>query len=88
MSQRQQVLILWLASPALDARVLGWSFYDGSSGRGPQPDSDPPFPTGLAALEAGWRLLQMSPLWPAPSDQERETSFLKHEFVFERIVDH
>ncbi len=58
MSSRQQVLMLWLASPTLDARVLGWSYFDGSAGAGPQPEGDPPFRTGVDALLAGWRLLQ------------------------------
>ncbi len=85
--QRQQVLMLWLAGPGLDGRVLGWSFFDGTEGSGPQPIADPPYATGTAALVAGWRLLQMSPLVPPTPGHERETSFLKHEFVFERLVD-
>ncbi len=84
---RQQVLMLWLASSGLDGRVLGWSFFDGTNGAGPQPDGDPPYATGTVALVAGWRLLQMSPLSPPTPGHERETSFLKHEFVFERLVD-
>jgi hypothetical protein len=87
MSARQQVLMLWLASPALDAHVLGWSFFDGTAGTGPQPVADPPYVTGVAALMDGWRLLQMSPLNPPTPGHERETSFLKHEFVFERLID-
>ena len=83
---RQQVLMLWLASPGLDGRVLGWSFFDGTNGACPQPDGDPPYTSGTAALVAGWRLLQMSPLVPPMAGHERETSFLKHEFVFERFV--
>lgn len=79
--------MMWLASPSLDARVLGWSFFDGTSGAGPQLAADPPYATGVAALEDGWRLLQMSPLIPATAGHERETSFLKHEFVFERLID-
>jgi hypothetical protein len=85
--QRQQVLVLWLASSALDGRVLGWAFHDGTAGAGPQPESDPPYPTAVAALVDGWRLLQMSPLLPAHPGQERETSFLKHEFLLERMVE-
>lgn len=84
--ERQQVLVLWLSSSALDSAVLGWSFHDGSAGAGPQPGSDPPYPTGVAALVDGWRLLQMSQLFPAVPGHERDTSFLKHEFVFERMV--
>lgn len=87
MSTRQQVLMMWLASPSLDSRVLGWSFFDGTAGNGPQPAGDPPYPTGVAALVDGWRLLQMSPLIPPIPGHERDTSFLKHEFVFERLVD-
>ena len=79
--------MLWLASPSLDARVLGWSYFDGSAGAGPQPEGDPPYDTGLAALQAGWRLLQISPLVPPVPGHERETSFLKHELVFERLID-
>jgi hypothetical protein len=79
--------MLWLASPGLDGRVLGWSFYDGTSGAGPQPVGDPPYASGVDALVDGWRLIQMSPLHPAPAGTERDTSFLKHEFVFERIIE-
>jgi hypothetical protein len=86
-SARQQVLFLWLASSSLDATVLGWAFHDGTAGAGPQPDGDPPYASGVAALVDGWRLLQVSPLVPAAPGHERETSFLKHEFVFERIVE-
>jgi len=84
---RQQVLVLWLASSALDGNVLGWAFHDGAAGAGPGLDGDPPYATGVAALEAGWRLLQMSPLLPPFPGHERETSFLKHEFLFERLVE-
>jgi hypothetical protein len=79
--------MLWLASPSLDARVLGWSFFDGTAGAGPQVRATRPTPPVVAALVDGWRLLQMSPLVPPTPGHERETSFLKHEFVFERMVD-
>jgi len=84
---RQQVLMMWLASSSLDSRVLGWSFFDGTAGAGPQPSADPPYGTGVEALHDGWRLLQMSPLIQPVPGHERETSFLKHEFVFERLVE-
>ncbi|MBM3657312.1 MAG: hypothetical protein FJW93_03445 [Actinobacteria bacterium] len=87
MSTRQQVLMLWLASSSLEGHVLGWSFFDGSSGAGPQLTADPPYGTGVDALRDGWRLMQMSPLNPPVPGHERETSFLKHEFVFERLVE-
>ncbi len=85
-SARQQVLMLWLSSSALDSAVVGWAFHDGSAGTGPQPDGEPPYANGVAALVDGWRLLQMSPLIPPYPGAERTTSFLHHEFVFERMV--
>ena len=84
---RQQVLILWLSSSALDSGVVAWAFHDGTGGRGPQMESDPPYHSGEAALVDGWRLLQMSQLVAPAAGNERETSYLKHEFLFERLLD-
>ncbi len=87
---RQQVLFLYLASSALDDRVVAWSEYDGAAD-GPTPPvearPDPPYKTGVDALRDGWRLIQSSQLQPAAPGAERATSFLKHEFVFEKLVD-
>ena len=85
--ERQQVLYLWLDTSALDGRVLGWAFHDGTRGTGPVlPDAQPPYASGVAALEDGWFLLQSSQLIPAAPGAEHTTSFLQHEFVFERRV--
>ncbi len=86
-SQRQQVLMLWLSSSALDSGVIAWAFHDGTAGAGPQVVADPPYASGVAALVDGWRLIQMSPLFPPTPGNERETSYLKHEFLFERLID-
>ncbi|MFC5803077.1 hypothetical protein [Streptomyces formicae] len=85
---RQQVLVLYLATSALDANVVGWSEYDGTGSRNPTTgDSDePPYPNGLAALQDGWRLIQASPLLPPYPGHEYDVSFLKHEFFFEKLV--
>ncbi|GAA1688714.1 hypothetical protein GCM10009765_42720 [Fodinicola feengrottensis] len=85
---RQQVLVLYLATSALDATVVGWSRYDGTGQTKPTTgDSDgPPYETGVAALQDGWRLLQMSPLLPPQPGHEYDVSFLKHEFLFEKLV--
>ncbi|MEM7218140.1 MAG: hypothetical protein AAF515_07225 [Pseudomonadota bacterium] len=85
---RQQVLYLWLAEGALDTATVGWSFYDGSAGRGPAlPEAEPPYRNGLAALEDGWFLLQ-SPAPAVPmSGAEHGASYLPNEFVFTRTVD-
>jgi len=90
MSTRQQVLFLYLASSALDDRVVGWSRYDGDSvGATPavEPRPTPPYATGVDALRDGWRLIQASALPPPAPGARRPVSYLKHEFVFERLVE-
>jgi hypothetical protein len=86
---RQQVLLLCLRTPELEAPVIAWSFADGSGRRDTlegRSEGRPPYDTGVAALEDGWRLIQMAPAVPPPPGDEHRVSFLKHEFVFERLV--
>ena len=85
---RQQVLVLYLNTSALDAEVVGWSVYDGTGLTSPTTgDSDePPYRTGVDALRDGWRLIQAAQLIPPYPGHEYDTSFLKHEFLFERLV--
>ena len=81
--------MLYLASSALDARVIAWAAYDGTGRtRHMAGDaSEPPYKTGLQALRDGWRLIQASPLVQhAPGDEFR-TGYLKYEFFFEKLVD-
>lgn len=88
MTQRQQVLYLWLAEGAIDTETIGWAFHDGTAGQGPAlPAGDPPYATGLAALEAGWFLIQSPAPYPLSPGAEHEVSYLANEFVFERRVD-
>jgi hypothetical protein len=86
---RQQVLFLYLSTSALDSDVIAWSSYDGTGRTAPTTgDSDePPYETGVEALRDGWRLLQASQLLPPSAGHEYDVSFLKHEFMFERLVD-
>lgn len=86
--RRQQVLVLYLRDSALDSGVLAWAIYDGSGReRHMAGDSDaPPYPTGLAALEDGWRLIQAAPLPPHEVGGEFRTGYLKYEFFFEKMV--
>ena len=86
--KRQQVLYLWLAEGALDTAVVAWAFFDGSRGTGPAlPESEPPYPTGLAALEDGWFMLQSPAPYVLHPGAEHGTSYLPNEFVFERVID-
>ncbi|CAA9320029.1 MAG: hypothetical protein AVDCRST_MAG48-2589 [uncultured Friedmanniella sp.] len=87
-STRQQVLALYLANSSLDSRVIAWTSWDGTGRTRPTAgDADePPYDTGVAALLDGWRLFQVSPLLPPAPGHEFDTSFLKHEFFFEKLV--
>ena len=90
---RQQVLILYLSSSALDAPVIGWARHDGADrddqDRAAEPgDGDePPYARGIDALRDGWRLIQASPLVAHVPGSEFTTSYLKYEFFFEKLVD-
>ncbi|MGP4111533.1 hypothetical protein ACTWP5_11520 [Streptomyces sp. 4N509B] len=85
---RQQVLVLYLATSALDSEVIGWARYDGTgrTARTTGDSEDPPYATGLDALRDGWRLIQASQLIPPYPGHEYDVSFLKHEFLFEQLV--
>jgi len=85
---RQQVLILYLDTSGLDGEVIGWSRYDGTLRTRPTTGDggEPPYPTGVAALADGWRLIQAAQLVPPHPGHEYEVSFLKHEFIFEKLT--
>lgn len=85
---RQQVLVLYLADSRLDSHVVGWTRYDGTGRTSPTTgDSDePPYGSGVEALQDGWRLFQAAQLIPPYPGHEYDVSFLKHEYFFERIV--
>ena len=84
---RQQVLVLYLGSSALDSGVIAWALYDGTgqSRRMAGDEDEPPYATGLAALEDGWRLNQASPLIQHGTGDEFRTGYLKYEFFFEKL---
>ncbi|WP_151477366.1 hypothetical protein [Streptomyces albicerus] len=89
MTVRQQVLVLYLGTSALDSPVVCWSVYDGTGRTSPTTgDSDePPYKSGVHALEDGWRLFQAAQLIPPYPGGEYDVSFLKHEFFFEKLVE-
>ena len=86
-SLRQKILILYLSNSALDSKVIAWTIYDGTGREAHTTgDSDnPPYATGLEALRAGWRVIQISPLIPPYPGVEFSTSFYKHEVIFEQL---
>jgi len=86
---RQQVLVLYLSTSALDTPVVGWSRYDGTgaSDHMAGDSSEPPYATGLDALQDGWRLIQASPLLQHAHGDEFRLGYLKYEFLFEKLVE-
>jgi hypothetical protein len=91
MPLRQQILYLWLDEGALDNAVVGWAFHDGTRGLGPglaqTSEAQPPYATGVAALEDGWFLFQSPILHPVNPAAAHTVSYLPNEFVFERRVE-
>ena len=57
MTTKQQVLVLYLSSSALDANVIAWARYDGTGNDDHMAgDSDEPlYRSGVEALADGWR---------------------------------
>ncbi len=86
---RQKVLVLYLATSALDSPVVAWATYDGTGAASHMSgDADmPPYKTGLDALKDGWRLIQASPLINHVSGDEYRTGYLKYEFFFEQLIE-
>lgn len=69
--------------------MVAWARYDGT-GRETHMAGDgehPPYATGVAALRAGWRLIQASPLLDHPVGAEFRTGYLRYEFFFEKLVE-
>ena len=86
-NRRQKVLVLYLSNSALDSNVMGWSIYDGT-GKDNYTTGDSleaPYKTGLHALRNGWRIIQFPQLNPPYPGEEYSTSFMKYEFIFEKI---
>ena len=77
-----------ICNGALDNATVGWAFHDGTGGKGPPlPVAEPPYATGLAALEEGWFLIQSPGPYPLNPGAEHEVSYLANEFVFERRIE-
>ena len=88
---RQKLLVLYLRTSALDSsgndNVVAWSIYDGtgkthaSSGD----SEEPPYPSVVAAMQDGWRVIQTPLQWPSYPGTEYLTSHLKFECILEKM---
>jgi hypothetical protein len=86
---RQQLLILYAASSSPDSPVGAWSLFDGA-GRDHHMAGDadePPYPSVLAAMRDGWRVIQLPQLRAPARGAEHDTGFLEYEFVLEKLVE-
>ncbi len=81
----QQVLVLWLSEPAVDAAVVAWALHGGAPAD--HDGSAPPYGSAAAAMADGWRVVQITPSTPMAPGHEHLNTTLPNEFVLERIVD-
>lgn len=88
---RQQILILHLAHPELDATTVAWALYDGAAPADQlqmqSGDQDtPPYRSVLAAMRDGWFVMQLPTLPYYVRGHEHEIGHLPYEYVLERKV--
>jgi hypothetical protein len=86
---RQQLLFLYLSYPNPECETIAWSAFDGASAvRSDAGDGDdPPYPSVVAAMRDGWRVIQVAQQQPPAPGLEHRTSYLAYEFVLERLVE-
>jgi hypothetical protein len=86
---RQRLLLLYTTTSSPESDVGAWSMFDGTGQKAHMAgDSDkPPYASVVAAMHEGWRVIQLSQLTPAARGAEHDTSFLKYEFVLEKLVE-
>jgi hypothetical protein len=84
---RQRLLVLHLARPDLASSVAAWAWYDGTGKeRHSSGDSDsPPYDSVVHAMQDGWRVIQFPALTPPYPGAEYQTSFLKYEYILEKM---
>ena len=85
--RKQQLLILYGANPSPDSAVGAWSFFDGTGQKTHMAgDGDkPPYPSVLAAMRDGWRVIQLPQQFPAYPGMELSTSYLRWEYILEKL---
>ena len=88
-SLRQKLLVLYSHYPSLDSGITAWSQWDGTGKEHHTTgDSDtPPYASVVAAMQDGWRVIQFPQLIPAAPGMERVTSYLRFEYILEKLED-
>ena len=85
---RQQLLVLHLHTPDLNSSVVAWAMYDGTGEkRHTTGDSEtPPYNSVMEAMRDGWRVIQFPQQFPAYPGMEYHTSYLRFEYILEKLV--
>ncbi len=84
---RQKILVLHSGTPDLHSPIGAWAIYDGT-GKDNATTGDsttPPYKSVLAAMQDGWRVIQFPQLMPAYPGMELTTSYLRFEYILEKI---
>ena len=84
---RQKLLVLYAHSPDLNSKVVAWSVFDGTTDEQPSTasETDPPYGSVVDAMRDGWRVIQFPQQFPAYPGMEYTTSFLKFEYILEKL---
>ena len=84
---RQKLLILYCRTPDLKSPVGAWSIYDATGKEHHTTgDSDaPPYRSVFEAMKDGWRVIQFPQQFPAYPGMELTTSYLRFEYILEKL---
>ena len=86
---RQKLLVLYLRTPELHSGVVAWSEFDGTSSGDHRHSSgdatEPPYGSVVDAMRDGWRVIQFPHQYPAYPGTEYQTSYLKYEYILEKL---
>lgn len=89
---RQQLLILNSTNSSPESYVVAWAFYDGALSPNKQQmqsgdSEEAPYRSVLAAMQDGWRVMQVPQMPHFETGREFDTGHLPFEFVLERMVE-
>ena len=89
MPQRQRLMFLYLSSSCLASETCAWANYDGTGKHAydASEDQEPPYPSVLAAMQDGWRVVQFPSEQNLTADNAGRTGPLPYEFVLEKMED-
>ena len=85
--QRQKILILYSQNPDLHSGIGAWTIYDATekSSHTTGDSETPPYKSVFEAMKDGWRVIQFPQQFPAYPGMELSTSFLRFEYILEKL---